>query len=96
MVMTEEASFLVKEALRGAERHEDAAIFKAVGGLQNSDDVKDSMTDGHMIAEFCAEELRGSLSENHIVGVLRESCSDRPQSTRPCECARRQQSRQSR
>ena len=62
----------MKEALRGVERHEDAAIFKAIGRLQNSDDVKDSVTDGHMVTESCAEELRGPLAEDHVIGVLRE------------------------
>ena len=62
----------MKEALRGVERHEYAAILKAVGRLQNSNDVEDSVADGHMVIEFCAEELRGPLTENHIIGVLRE------------------------
>ena len=41
----------VEEALRGSERHEDAAIFKAVGGFQDADHVEGAVTDGDTAAE---------------------------------------------
>ena len=41
----------MKEALRGTEWHEDAAVLEAVGGLQNSDHVEDTMPDRHMVIE---------------------------------------------
>ena len=62
----------MKETLRGAERHEDAAVFKAIGGLQNSDHVKDTVPDGHMVSKFCGEKISSPLAENHVIGVLRE------------------------
>ena len=62
----------VKEALRGGERHEDAAIFEAIGGLQNSDDVEGAMADGDAAADGGVEEVGRAGAEHDVVIAFAE------------------------
>src|ERR1017187_9434711 len=62
----------MEETLGCFERHKHAAVFKAVRRFQNADNVERSVTNLDTASEFCRQKLRGALSENYIVGVLRE------------------------
>ncbi len=73
------SAFLVKEALRRAERHEDAAVLKAVGGFQNADDVESPMTDGHMaVRDWRRETPRRASPRTTSSFMLSRKCRRSP------------------
>ena len=65
-------SVLMEEALCRAKWHEYAAVLKAVRGLEHADHMKGPMSDLHVAAHGCRQEVGSPLAQNDIVVMLAE------------------------
>ena len=88
-------AFLVEKLLCGRQRHEDSAIFKTIGRLQNADHGKCLTPDRDIAADLGLQEFSGPFAQHHAARIFSE-VSRLPASQLYHECARRTAPPQSR